>query len=245
MYVEPFLGGGAVLFDVQPKRALVNDINAEIINVYETIKDECNGLITELGKHINEADYFYKIRGLDRTDAFEKLSRVEKAARIIYLNKTCYNGLFRVNQQGQFNAPFGRYSSPNIVNEEVVRAVSRYLNNSTITFTSLDFEGLLPHIKKGAFVYLDPPYDPVSNTASFTGYAMDGFGRDDQLRLKNFCDQLHKKGVKFLLSNSATAFIKNLYADYKTEVIQVPRNINSNADKRGKVDEVLICNYDV
>lgn len=242
-YYEPFVGGGAVLFSLQPKTAIVNDSNEELINVYNVIKTDVEGLIRELKKHKNTKEHFYKIRELDRSGQFAKMNNVEKAARIIYLNKTCYNGLFRVNSQGQFNVPFGSYDNPEIVNEIILRAVSNYLKSTKITFFNEDFATALKGVKKGGFVYLDPPYDPVSDTSSFTGYTLNGFDQNEQIRLKNTCDELHKKGCKFLLSNSATEFIKELYSDYTIEVVQVGRNINSVASKRGKIEEVLVRNY--
>jgi len=245
-YYEPFLGGGAVVFSLQPKKATLNDLNSDIINVYKIIKEDVEKLIKELSKHKNKSEYFYKIRSLDRNKKkFDKLTEVEKAARIIYLNKTCFNGLFRVNNQGQFNAPFGRYENPNFINAEVLRAINKFLNENDITILNESFEKLLSKIRKGSFVYLDPPYDPVSDTASFTGYSLNGFDKEDQEKLKEFCDKLNAKGVKFLLSNSATKFIKNLYKDYNIKIVKVPRIINSDATKRGKVDEVLVRNYDV
>ena len=180
-----------------------------------------------------------------KPDAFHKLTSTQKAARMIFLNKTCFNGLFRVNSKGHFNVPFGDYKNPNYVNAEVLRAVSKFLNNNDVRIFNLSFEALLPKIRKGSFAYIDPPYDPISNTASFTGYNLHGFGREDQIRLKEFCDKLNKKGVKFLLSNSATDFIKDLYKDYLIEIVKVPRAINSDPLKRGKIDEVLARNYDV
>ncbi len=244
-YYEPFLGGGAVLFELQPKKAVVNDINNELMNIYEVIRDNVEELIEDLNKHKNDEDYFYKVRELDRDkQRYNKMTPVEKASRIIFLNKTCYNGLFRVNKAGEYNAPFGNYKNPNIVNETTLMAVSSYFNKSKIRFTCQDFAEVLKRSRKGAFVYLDPPYDPVSETASFTGYDKGGFDRDEQVRLKKTCDKLNKKGVKFLLSNSATDFIKDLYKDYKIEVIQAKRAINSRADKRGEVDEVLVMNFE-
>lgn len=243
-YLEPFLGGGAVLFKLQPKRAVVNDINNELINIYEVIRDRVEELIEDLKQHRNEADYFYEIREKDRDKSrYHKLTSVQRASRIIYLNKTCYNGLFRVNKAGEFNTPFGSYKNPNIVNEITLRAVSNYFNKTNIKFTCRDFEEAVKGARKGAFVYLDPPYDPVSDTAGFTGYNKGGFDRDEQIRLKKTCDRLNEKGVKFLLSNSATEFIRDLYSDYRIEVIQAKRAINSKADKRGEIDEVLVMNY--
>lgn len=246
-YYEPFLGGGAVLFELQPKKAFVNDINEELMNIYEVIKDNVDELIEGLKRHKikNDKAYFYEIRELDRDrEQYNLLTPVERASRIIYLNKTCYNGLFRVNKSGEFNAPFGNYKNPNIVNETTLRAVSAYFNKAKIRFTCQDFEDALKWSRKGAFVYLDPPYDPVSETASFTGYDKGGFDRNEQIRLKKTCDKLNKKGIKFLLSNSATDFIMDLYQDYKIEVIQAKRAINSKADRRGNVDEVLVMNFE-
>jgi DNA adenine methylase len=244
LYHEPFLGGGAVLFALQPTNAVINDLNSEIINVYKAIKNHTDELIESLKKHKNTSSYFYDLRSKDRDEKkFNKLSNIDKAARIIYLNKTCFNGLFRVNSQGQFNAPFGNYKKPNYVNSEVVKAVGSFLRNNKIEICNENFEQMLPKIEKDSFVYIDPPYDPVSNTASFTGYNLDKFGRNEQLKLKEFCDGIHAKKAKFLLSNSATDFIKELYKDYKIDIVKVPRMINSDAAKRGKIDEVLVRNY--
>lgn len=244
-YYEPFLGGGAVLFEIQPPKAVVNDVNEELINLYKVIRDNVDELIKDLQKHKNNADYFYKIRGQDRNnEIYSRLSNIEKASRIQFLNKTCYNGLFRVNRAGQFNAPFGRYKAPNIINEVTLRSVSQYFNEASIEFKCCDFEEALKGIRKGAFVYFDPPYDPVSDSANFTGYAKYGFDRKQQIRLKKLCDKLNSKGVKFLLSNSATDFIIDLYKDYRIEIIQAKRVINSKADERGEVDEVLVRNYE-
>ncbi|NLY43221.1 MAG: DNA adenine methylase [Clostridiaceae bacterium] len=244
-YYEPFLGGGAVLFHLQPSKAVVNDINEELINMYLVIRDNVEELIESLKKHKNEEEYYYTIRELDRDkEKYNQLSNVEKASRIIYLNKTCYNGLFRVNSQGQFNVPFGKYKNPDIVNEATLRAVSNYLNKAQITFKCMDFEETVKGIRKGAFVYFDPPYDPVSDTASFTGYDINGFDRKEQIRLKELCDRLDKRGVKFLLSNSATDFILNLYKDYNITIVKARRPINSKGNRRGEVDEVLVKNYE-
>jgi len=216
-----------------------------LINVYNVIRDNIEDLIADLKKHKNEADYFYKIREMDRNkEKYNKLSDVEKASRILYLNKTCYNGLFRVNQQGEFNAPFGRYKNPNIVNEEVLRAVNNYFNKAEITFKCGDFVEAVQGIRKGDLVYFDPPYDPISDSANFTGYNRNGFSRREQIRLKRLCDRLNRKGINFLLSNSATEFILDLYKDYNITIVQAKRAINSKGNKRGSVDEVLVRNYE-
>ncbi|MFN8673070.1 MAG: DNA adenine methylase [Candidatus Sericytochromatia bacterium] len=243
-YYEPFIGGGAVLFSLQPKKAFINDHNEELINVYKVIRDNLEALISDLKKHKNEPDYFYEIRALDRNEAYKNLSEVQRASRIIYLNKTCYNGLYRVNSSGEFNSPFGKYKNPNIVNEITLRAVNKYLNNNEVKIYNGDFEKVLVNIKKSDFVYFDPPYDPVSKSANFTGYSQAGFNTKDQIRLKELCDSLDKKGIKFLLSNSATPFIEDLYKNYKISYVKANRHINSNAKKRGAIDEVLIKNYE-
>ena len=244
-YYEPFLGGGAVLFALQPCRAVVNDINEELINVYTVIRDNVEDLIEDLKRHENRADYFYEIREKDRNkEIYGKMNNIEKASRILYLNKTCYNGLFRVNQQGELNTPFGRYKNPNIANEATLRAVSNYFNKAKITFRCEDFKEAVKDVRKGSFVYFDPPYDPVSESANFTGYDRGGFDRSEQVRLKKLCDELSKKSVKFLLSNSATDFILELYKDYNIVIVQANRFVNSRGDKRGKVEEVLVKNYE-
>lgn len=243
-YCEPFFGGGAVFFHLQPQRALVNDINAELIQMYEVIQDQVEELIAALSAHPNEAEHFYQVRDWDRDkEAYAQLSEVQRAARIIYLNKTCYNGLFRVNSAGEFNTPFGHYKNPNIVNAPVLRAVSNYFQKAQITFRSIDYAEILANAERGTFVYLDPPYDPVSDTANFTGYAKGGFGRAEQIRLRQCCDDLHRRGIKFMLSNSATDFIKEQYAAYSISIVKAKRAINSNAAKRGQVEEVVVRNY--
>jgi DNA adenine methylase len=243
-YYEPFIGAGAVLFDIQPKKAVMNDINSELVNTYMTIRDNIDELVSDLQKHKNEPDYFYDIRDLDRKPEYQQLSDVERASRLIFLNKTCFNGLFRVNSQGQFNVPFGKYKNPNIVNEIVVRAVHNYLSKSDVKILNGDFADAVANAKKGDFVYFDPPYDPVSDTSSFTGYSLDGFGREEQERLRDLFVDLDKRGCKVLLSNSATDFIKDLYKDFHIEIVGATRSINSVASKRGKIDEVLVMNYE-
>lgn len=243
-YYEPFIGGGAVFLNQQPKRAVINDYNAELINVYKMVRDNVEELIEDLATHENESEYFYKIRLQDREEGFDELSALKRASRVIYLNKTCFNGLYRVNSSGEFNTPFGRYKSPNIVNEPVLRAVSKYLQNNDIQLLSGDFEDALKGARKGAFVYLDPPYDPLSKSSNFTGYVEGGFGSDQQERLRDTCIKLHQKGVNFLLSNSATPFIKDLYQDFEIIEVGAKRHINSVASKRGEVTEVLVRNYE-
>ncbi len=244
-YYEPFVGGGAVWLGLSPKKAVINDINNELINVYEVIRDSVNELVEDLRKHRNERAYFYEIREMDRDkELYGKLTKVQRASRILFLNKTCYNGLFRVNSKSAFNAPFGSYKNPRIVNEDALRALSHYLNESDITLLNGDFDSALQGVRKGGFVYFDPPYDPVSSSASFTDYNKGGFDRSEQQRLKASCDNLNDRGVKFLLSNSATDFVMDLYKDYRVLKVRAKRAVNSRGNGRGDVDEVLVMNYE-
>jgi DNA adenine methylase len=242
-YFEPFLGGGAVLFSFQPTRAKVNDMNEELINCYRVVQLSVDELIACLRGHRNEEDYYYQVRDWDRSITFSNRTPIERAARIIYLNKTCYNGLFRVNQQGQFNVPFGRYKDPNIVDDIVLRAVSRYLNEADIEFRVGDFGDAVEDATKGDFLYFDPPYDSETDPASFTGYSVQGFDNDEQLRLSALVEKLNLRGCRFLLSNAYTTRTDYLYRGFSIEKVEVPRPINSNATKRGKVQEILVRNY--
>lgn len=244
-YCEPFVGGGALLFHLQPNTAYINDINPDLIRVYNVIKNDVEALIVDLEKFENTPEYFYTVRDWDRDkEYYAALTDVKKAARVLYLNKTCYNGLYRVNNAGEFNSPFGNYRNPNIVNAPVLRAVSAYFNAADVRMTSTDYADTLKTLPKGAFVYFDPPYDPVSETASFTGYSKGGFSRAGQIRLREWCDYLTARGIKFMLSNSATDFIFEQYAAYNITIVQAKRAVNSVASKRGDVDEVVVRNYE-
>ena len=248
-YVEPFVGGAAILFHLQPKKAIINDFNDELMNVYQVIKENPNGLIKILEKHkeANSEEYYYETRALDRTSDYENLSKEEKAGRILYLNKTCYNGLFRVNSSGQFNTPYGKYKNPAIVNDVTIKAVSNYFNSANIKFLNGDYKEALKGLRKGTFVYLDPPYMPVSSSSNFTGYTENGFGYEKQVELRDECLKLNKRGIKFLQSNSYTPEILELYSDssvFTIKVVHAKRSINSKSDKRGEISEVLIYNYE-
>ncbi len=243
-YIEPFVGGGALFFHLQSKKATINDLNSELINVYLMIKNNLEELISELTKHKNSTEYFYSIRSLDRDYSFNDLSNVFKASRVIYLNKTCFNGLYRVNNSGEFNSPFGNYKNPNIINEPTLRAVNKYLNENDIKVFSLDYEKILTNLNEKSFVYLDPPYHPLSNGNNFTGYVQGGWTFKDQIRLKNNCDKLNQNGIKFMLSNSSSEFIIDLYKEYNIKRIMANRLVNSDASKRGEVEELIIRNYE-
>ena len=247
-YYEPFIGGGAVLFHLQPKKAVINDYNEDLINLYRCIKENLDELIEKLKYYEtkNDSESFYEIRGIDRTEEYKKWTLVEKAARLIYLNRTCYNGLFRMNSAGQFNSPYGSYKNPCICNEPVLRAMSKYFNENDIEFRAGDFEEACKDAPKGSFIYLDPPYDQYDEQLNFVGYTKDGFTREDHTRLKKMCDRLIEKGCYVMISNSKTPFIVDLYSDsskyvtYTINTVNARRNINSNAKKRGEVEEVLI-----
>lgn len=243
-YYEPFIGGGAILFHLQPSIAVINDFNEELINVYKVIKNNLDELIADLKIHENNSDYFYKIRGIDRTEEFNELTDIQRASRVIYLNKTCYNGLYRVNRAGEFNAPYGRYKNPNIVNEPTLKAVNKYLNSSDITIRSGDYFDSLSDVDEKSFVYIDPPYHPISESSNFTGYVQGGWDINDQIRLRDTCNMLNERGVRFLLSNSSSQEIRELYDSYRITTVRANRAINSNGAARGEIDEVLIKNYD-
>lgn len=250
IYFEPFVGAGAVLFDIQPHKAIINDANKELINCYNAIKADPEGVILLAQEHQskNSKKYFYRIRLRDREASFKELSSIARAARIIYLNKTCYNGLFRVNSRGQLNVPYGNYRDPQVVDALVIRAVSRYLNEAQIDISDGDFEDAVSRAVAGDFVYFDPPYDPLSDTSSFTSYNLNGFDKPHQEQLKRVCDNLTERGCKVLLSNSDTLFIRDLYSDttrYTTKAVIASRSINSVPTGRGKISELLIYNnYD-
>ena len=245
-YYEPFFGGGAVLFAAKPKNSVINDINADLIRVYRIIRDDPDALIGELKKFKNDKDEFYRERELDRDKAeFDKLSDVRKAARLIFLNKTCYNGLYRVNSAGEFNTPFAYYRNPNIVNEPTIRAIHAFFHDNEIDIRQGDYAEAVKDASEGDFVYFDPPYDPISNSSAFTGYNEGGFDRKEQERLRDVCADLNCRGAKVLLSNSSTDFIRNLYSDigFEITIVKAKRFVNSIGTRRGDVDEVLISNY--
>lgn len=241
LYVEPFVGGGAVLLAKQPSKARINDANKELINVYRVIKSNPDELLKQLEVHaeLNSSDYYYEIRALDRSQQYNELTDVQKAARIIYLNKTCYNGMFRVNSQGQINVPYGKYKHPNIVNEPGIRALSAYLAND-IEILCGDYADALIDLPKNSFVYLDPPYMPISSTSAFTGYTESGFDFDEQVRLRDECAKLREQGISFLQSNSDCEAVRDLYRGFKITTVKAKRSINSKGSGRGAINEVLI-----
>lgn len=243
-YFEPFIGGAALLLALTPDNGAINDVNQELINVYQMIKQQPDRLIEELRKHRNDEDYYYEIRAWDRNpEAYASMSPIKRAARLIYLNRTCYNGLYRVNAGGQFNVPFGKYKRPNIVREAAIRNMSSYLNHANIRMMDGDFADAVQEARAGDFVYFDPPYDTLTPTAAFTSYAKGGFGRPEQQRLANVFKELSDRGVYVMLSNHATDYIQELYKGYRIQTVKARRSINSKGDGRGVINEVIIMNY--
>ena len=241
-YFEPFIGGGALFFELQPEQAYISDMNEELINLYSVVRDNVYELIKDLSKHEVSKEYFLEIRNIDRTEQYTELSDVERASRFIYLNRTCFNGMYRVNSQGQFNVPFGHYKNPRIIDENNLLNCSELLKKTEIKCA--DFSEILTKVKKGDLVYFDPPYVPLNETSSFTSYTKDGFDINMQFKLRDVCDELDNKGVKFMLSNSDTKLVNELYVNYEIKKVLASRQINANADGRGKITEVLVRNYD-
>jgi len=228
-YFEPFVGGGAVFFDLLPQTAFLSDF-----------KNDVENLIKSLKKHKLDKEYFLKMRAQNP----EKLSDLNTASRFIYLNRTCFNGMYRVNSKGGFNVPFGKYTKPLICDENNLRKASKALKN--VEIKTQDYKEVLKKAKKGDFVYFDPPYYPVSKTASFTSYTCEGFFDKEQIELRDTFAELHKRGCFVMLSNSDTPFINKIYSDLpgvRVRKVKAGRAINSDASKRGKITEVLVINY--
>jgi len=257
-YIEPFVGGGAVLFDLLQKykfkEVIINDYNENLINLYKAIKNDANLIINNLGLISDEylqlgeehrKEYYYFIR-----EAFNNASddSIEKSVYFLFLNKTCFNGLYRVNSKNQFNVPHGRYKNPTILDKDGLINISKILSNVKITHG--DFANVEQYVDDSTFVYLDPPYRPLNNTSSFTSYSNNGFDDNEQIRLANFFDILNEKKAKLMLSNSDPKntdaddiFFDDLYEKYNITRVEAKRAINSNPDGRGKLTELLITNY--
>jgi len=245
-YYEPFVGGGAVFFEIfskgmlKNKKVILSDINSELVNTYNVIKNYPLKLISYLEDYKKQhcKEFYYKIRELDRREDFAKLSDIEKATRFIYLNKTCFNGLYRVNKKGYFNTPIGKFKNPNIVDKSVILSASEALHNVKIVQQS--FKEVLKYAKKGDLVYFDPPYYPLNETSNFTSYDSNCFLEKEQFELFELFDKLANRGVKVVESNSDTKFIKDLYKDYDIQIVSANRFINSKSNGRGKITEVLV-----
>ena len=262
-YIEPFVGGGAMLFYMLQhfgniKKAVINDINEDLILTYRTVKGDVEALISKLAKI--EEDYFAIVEQDKRSQLFYEIreqynqhdgNAIERVSQLIFLNKTCFNGLFRVNKRGQFNVPFGKYANPTICNAEVLRADSQLLQSAQVEICQGDYAQILRHIDGLTFVYLDPPYRPLDATSSFTAYAKGDFNDDDQRALAAFCHQLSDAGCYWMESNADCSaknpedtFFEELYKDFRIERVYASRFINANPEKRGKLTELLIKNYE-
>ena len=247
-YFEPFLGGGALLFHMLIERngqkCSISDLNSDLVLSYTTIRDRAESLINSLKNHEknyqqDSKSYYYSIRESNPR------SQIEKTSRLIFLNRTCFNGLYRVNSKGKFNVPLGKYTNPNIVNEDNLRSVSNILQSSRVDIKCRDFEAILNDAKKDDLVYFDPPYQPVSDTANFTGYTNKDFTYDDLARLAELCMKLNSKGCRVLLSNSNSKEVTDMFSTkpWKVNKIKANRSINSNSKKRTGHFELLIKNY--
>ena len=241
-YFEPFVGGGAVFFSLQKQGACLVDINHELINTYRVVRDRVDELVSDLKHHVYDKTYYYNIRNVDRCPEYATWSEVQKASRFIYLNKTCYNSLWRVNSREEFNTPIGRYRNPTILDESNLRACSEVLQNG-VELIAGDFRTIELVITSKDFVYFDPPYVPLTKTASFTGYSKGGFSEDMHRELCSLCHKLNDRGVRFMLSNSSAPIVLELYKPFNIELVQARRAINSRGNQRGKISEVIVTNY--
>lgn len=247
-YYEPFIGGGALLFSVAPKEFVINDFNSELIQAYKCFTDDDNftALVNTLESHQknHSEEYFYKIRSMDKEENFIQLPIYERAARMIYLNKSCFNGLYRVNSKGYFNVPSGKKETINCFETENINEIRRFFKESNFKILNGDFEDAVVDAKKGDFVYFDPPYDTWDNKTSFTSYAKNPFGKDAQRRLADVYTRLSNLGAFVMLSNHNTSFIQELYKNFNIHVVNAKRMINADGKGRGNVEEVIITNYE-
>lgn len=247
-YYEPFVGGGAVLFEIAPKTAIINDVNVELLAIYTCMKDDMlyKLMIEELDKHEQNhcENYYYEVRSWDRNLRFELEPLWKRAARAIYLNKACFNGLYRVNSKGFFNVPSAKKEKVNTYEQQNMDAIHNYFKNNNILVLNGDFVEATRTAKRGDFVYFDPPYDNFEDKDSFTAYSKFDFNKDDQIRLAECYKDLTKRGVKCMLSNHNTKFVNELYKDFNIHVVNAKRMINANANGRGNVEEVIIINYE-
>ena len=246
-YYEPFVGGGALFFELAPKNAVINDSNKELMNIYEVLCD--HDKYTKMCKILNQYEtlnnekFYYEIRNKDKEKSFSRLCDYKKAARTIYLNKSCFNGLYRVNKKGYFNVPYNKKDHINTYDGENLLTIHMQLTMNNVKILCIDFEESVKDAKKGDFIYFDPPYD--SETHTFNSYTEEGFGKKEQIRLSEVFKDLDKRGCYVMLSNHNTSLVNELYKDFNIHLIEAKRSINSKGNKRGKVEEVIITNYEV
>lgn len=245
-YYEPFIGGGALLFKLLPHDAVINDFNEELINSYLQIRDNPNELIDLLAEHRdkNSKDYYLNIRSADRDGRIESMTDVERAARILYMLRVDFNGLYRVNSKNQFNVPYGRYKNPKILDKDLIYEVSGYLNANNIQILQGDFANAVADAIDGDLVYFDPPYIPLSETSSFTSYTHEVFSYEDQVRLRNTVRDLTRRGVNVILSNSSSPLVEDLYQEFNLHYVDASRTNGAKPTSRGKIKEIIVTNYE-
>ena len=246
-YFEPFIGGGALFFDLSPDKAVINDFNNELMNCYQQIKKHPQKLIELLTKHQenNSKEYYLELRAVDRDNRINKMTDVERAARIMYMLRVNFNGLYRVNSKNQFNVPYGRYKNPKIVDSDLILSISQYLNENNIEILmGGDFEKTVEDVGDGDFVYFDPPYIPLSETSAFTSYTHEGFSYEEQVRLRDVFRKLDKKGAYVMLSNSSSPLVEELYKGFNIHKVEATRTNGAKASSRGKISEIIVTNYD-
>ena len=244
-YFEPFIGGGALFFDLSPDKAVINDFNNELINCYQQIKKYPQKLIELLAKHQenNSKEYYLELRSVDRDNRIDKMTNVERAARIMYMLRVDFNGLYRVNSKNQFNVPYGRYKNPKIVDSDLILSISQYLNSNNIKILTGDFEKAIQDVAVGDFVYFDPPYIPLSETSAFTSYTHEDFTYEDQVRLRDCFKKLDEKGAFLMLSNSSSPLVEELYKDFNIHKVEVTRTNGAKTSSRGRISEIIVTNY--
>ena len=245
-YFEPFVGGGALFFDLAPEQAVINDFNEELINAYRQIKNNPAELINLLIKHKenNSKDYYLELRSADRDGRISRMTGVERAARILYMLRVDFNGLYRVNSKNQFNVPYGRYKNPKIVDVDLLYQISEYLNENDVEILQTDFAEAVKDAQTGDFVYFDPPYIPLNETSSFTSYTHEGFSYEEQVRLRNTFKELTERGVYAMLSNSSSPLVEELYKDFNIYFVEAQRTNGAKSSSRGKISEIIVTNYD-
>lgn len=245
-YFEPFVGGGALFFDLAPERAVINDFNEELMNVYRQIKEKPADLIDLLLEHKtnNSKEYYLELRSVDRDGRIDEMTDVERAARVLYMLRVDFNGLYRVNSKNQFNVPYGRYKNPKIVDVDLIHQISGYLNENDVEILQTDFADAVAGAQAGDFVYFDPPYIPLNETSSFTSYTHEGFSYEEQVRLRNTFKELTDRGVYVMLSNSSSSLVEELYQGFNIHFVEAQRTNGAKSSSRGKISEIIVTNYD-